>query len=489
MRTTPVPFTLVAAGMLVLVLALVSGAQPTGKDGKSADEVAEELEKALKGLRATPAPPSNIPPAPVAPGPPVSSPSGGRFAYLGLVPGQSTKADVDLLLGDPTEERDGRYVYQAPAKAPDVEQISVTYVKGTRKIEQIEVRLKRPINYREFAARAGQRVLEEGDDDDWVWDYRIPGFLGLGAPTSTGPTPPAAAQRLRYVSPQFLADRFVARGDSAAGGQQIDNAITEYEKASRMDPSYALPYLKIGALHQRRKATGQARRYFVAATKAEYPARGKAQGHVHLGLLAYGDKNDGQARAEFTRASQVDPTDADAFFGIGLVEQRAKRFKEAAAAYQKAIGLKRDHVAALHNLGMIQEREGNLKGALASYQKAVDHRPTHASASHKLADVALRAGDFAAAEKECRRRLAVQADESETMVTLAMALSSQAPERSGLMGLLTDDPHLKEAVEWLDRAVTAGYANRAMLEQSPYLRQLREQSPNAFNRVVGKVKP
>lgn len=105
----------------------------------------------------------------------------------------------------------------------------------------------------------------------------------------------------------------------------------------------------------------------------------------------------------------------------------------------------------------------------------------------QLADAALRANDFAAAEKECRRRLGVQPDDAEAMVSLAMALSSQAPELSGLLALLADEPRLKAALEWRDKAVAAGYRNRQPFEQSPYLHQVREQSSFSFNQILSKI--
>lgn len=54
------------------------------------------------------------------------------------------------------------------------------------------------------------------------------------------------------------------------------------------------------------------------------------------------------------------------------------------------------------------------------------------------------------------------------MVFMAMALSSQIPDRHAVVGLLNwllsnKDPHLKGALDWLDKAVSAGYTDKANL--------------------------
>jgi hypothetical protein len=68
----------------------------------------EELDKALRGETAAPTTSPSIPVArPGAPADAVRAPApqagGGQLDYQGLLPGKSTRVDVDFALGDPTE--------------------------------------------------------------------------------------------------------------------------------------------------------------------------------------------------------------------------------------------------------------------------------------------------------------------------------------------------------------------------------------------------
>jgi hypothetical protein len=95
--------------------------------------------------------------------------------------------------------------------------------------------------------------------------------------------------------------------------------------------------------------------------------------------------------------------------------------------------------------------------------------------------------DFTEAENTARRRLAQEPDDTTAMVQLAMALSSQAPERAALLALFQEDAQLKDALEWLDKAISRGYRDRRELESSTYFRRVREQESRSFNNLLGRL--
>lgn len=416
-----------------------------------------------------------------------------RLEFFGLVPGLSTKTDVELLLGDPVGAEEGRSLYSPPEQAADAERIEAVYVKGNRQLLMLDVSLKRPVPYSDLAAAAGQRVLLEKGADR-TWEYRTPGFLGLGYPGPGGGTP-QLVDRLRYVSPQFVADLFVARGEKAEYEKRSDDALTEYEKASRIDPRYALPYLRMGKLHEK-SAADKALLYFTAATKADYPPRAKAEAYYLIGRREHNDNKAESAQKAYVQAIAEDSTYAPAYFWLGRLYRIAlKKPQEAIAAFEKAIALKPEGSLtyyAWYNIGAVHEEQGNTKAAASAFRKAMEADPSdpvenNAKASHQLAWNLLKSNDFSAAEKACRQRLEHEKGDRMAMLYLAMALSSQAPERPALFGLFIDDPRLKESLEWLEKAVAAGYGDKAALEGSPYLKQLREQSSLSFNRLVSKI--
>lgn len=416
-----------------------------------------------------------------------------RLEFFGLLPGKSTKTDVELLLGDPVGVEGGRSFYSPPEQATDAERVEVAYIKGSRLLLMLDVILKRRIPYADMAAAAGQRVLVEKSDDR-VWEYRTPGFLGLGYPSDG--VPPQSVDRLRYVSPQFIADLFIVRGEKAEDEKRTDDAFTEYEKASRIDPRYALPYLRMGKLYEK-SATDKALLYFTAATKADYPPGAKAEAYYLIGRREHNDNKLEPAQKAYAQAIVEDPAYAPAHFWLGRLYRALKKPHEAIAAFEKTVALKPEGSLvyyAWYNIGVIQEDQGNAKAAAGAFRKALEAAPSdpvsdkNPKAIHRLVLNLLKSNEFAAAEKECRQRLDQAKDDVTAMVYLAMALSSQAPERLALMGLLTEDQRLKESLEWLEKAVINGYSDKAALETSPYLKQLREQSSISFKRLLSKIR-
>jgi tetratricopeptide (TPR) repeat protein len=483
---------------VALLVAVPAGAAEKGDAGgglADADAFRGRVERALGGLGGKEdASPALAPtPAPTGgPGPVGEIGAGsGRLAFAGLVPGRSTKVDVDLLLGDPVASRDGRVVYEAPAEAPEADRIEVIYTGDRRLLHLVEVVLKQPLPYGELAARAGRRALVEKDATGRVWEYRIPTLLALGYPAPKD-GPPLTVDRLRYTNAQYLADLFIARGQRAEGEGRPEDALIEFEKATRIDATYAAPYMQMGRLWQARGEPRKALVHYTAATRAAYPASVKAGAHLAVGRLHHEDKQGDLALRALERAVAENPGDAAAHFWTGLTYQSLLRKPaEALAAYQRAVALKPDLAAAHHNTGLIHLEQKDLRAAAAAFQKAVEARPEWVKPSDQLLPLRLTLGDFAGAEQEARRRLALRDADIEAMAYLAMALSSQLPERAALIALLTplseEHPRLKEALEWLGRAVARGYADTVTLEQSPYLRQLREQAPRAFRSVVAGI--
>lgn len=489
-------------GLALVLLLVFSGAlfaqglKPAQfKPAESADELLDQINRAVREqepVSASPKP-TAAPTAGALPGTPSSSsravakPASGRLSYLGLLPGQSSKVDVELLLGDQIETKGDLFIYRPPNEALDAARIEVRYYKESRVLQSLEVVLREPVLYVEIVAHAGRRVLAQKSESGWSWEFFTPTFLALvyvGSPDA----PPMFVDRLRYFAPQSLADLFIRRGEKAESEKKFDDAMTEYEKASRIDPAYALPYLKLGIAHERNVAKDKALLYYTAASEAGYPLRSRAEGHFRVGRLYDQDRQYEMALKSFRRAIAQDPAYPEPYFGIGRMHHIQERFDEAVRAYQKAVDLKPDYAVAHDNLGLVQESEKNFRAAAQSYERALQADPKRSATWHRLARVHLRMSEYSKAEQIARRRLDRQADDATAMVQLAMALSSQAPQRAALLALLSEDARLKEALVWLEKGIAGGYGDRGELVRSPFLQQVREQESRSFNNLLERVK-
>ena len=111
-----------------------------------------------------------------------------------------------------------------------------------------------------------------------------------------------------------------------------------------------------------------------------------------LALLLSGQLSHDCARAVAEIATDADPSDAEAWYDRGLVEQRAGRSADAETAYSRAVSLKADYVDAWVNLGNMQDEQGKTDDAVASYEKAYAAGPSSPLAQYNLGRMLLLKG-------------------------------------------------------------------------------------------------
>jgi tetratricopeptide (TPR) repeat protein len=78
-----------------------------------------------------------------------------------------------------------------------------------------------------------------------------------------------------------------------------------------------------------------------------------------------------EARAEYTKALQLDPHFFVAPYNLGLLEETEGRASAAISAYKKAIALRRGFPPAHFRLGRLYEIQGRNDDAIAEYAKAI----------------------------------------------------------------------------------------------------------------------
>src|ERR1700744_5007297 len=84
------------------------------------------------------------------------------------------------------------------------------------------------------------------------------------------------------------------------------------------------------------------------------------------------------AMADYTRAIELKPDDAEAYNNRGFAKQSGNDLAGALADYNQAIKLKPDFAAAYANRGRIEEIEFDFKDAIADYRRAMKLAPTNA---------------------------------------------------------------------------------------------------------------
>jgi serine/threonine-protein kinase len=138
----------------------------------------------------------------------------------------------------------------------------------------------------------------------------------------------------------------------------VESAVQMYERAVEIDPEYALAHARLAQAHawMHRLDYDLREDRLVAAKRAADRAAALdpdlPDAHVALGLYYYWGRRDyDKAINEFTRALQLEPSNAQALRQVGNVRRRQGRFDEAIKSYQRSADLDPRSHQAWFNLG------------------------------------------------------------------------------------------------------------------------------------------
>jgi tetratricopeptide (TPR) repeat protein len=132
------------------------------------------------------------------------------------------------------------------------------------------------------------------------------------------------------------------------------NAIADFEKASKVNKKFADAFNNIGAVYFVEKNFGQAAKYFKKAVALDET---RATFHVNLGAAWFSPKKLDRAVNEYARALQLDPDALVQNARAGINAQVLNPEERAAYEYM---------------LAKIQAKRGNLQECLVCLKKAKD---------------------------------------------------------------------------------------------------------------------
>src|SRR5712691_826801 len=126
--------------------------------------------------------------------------------------------------------------------------------------------------------------------------------------------------------------------------ENIDSAISAFNRALSLDPKYAQAYAALGQAYWHGYQEGQHGSEWMekagsACKQAAAEAPGLADGHTCLGRVYAGAGEYEKAVAEFQKATSLDPTSDEAFRGLAAAYQKLNKPAEAEATFRKAISL------------------------------------------------------------------------------------------------------------------------------------------------------
>ena len=144
-----------------------------------------------------------------------------------------------------------------------------------------------------------------------------------------------------------------------------------------------------------------------------------------------------EAATAFEQAVALDPTNGNAFYGLGNVYAELGRWADAVNAYYKAVSLNREDVEAYNNLGVALGRRGLHVQAAAAFERAIKIYPKWAEPHYHLGEARRALGQEEEARAAFERALRLRPDYASRpprpFTTAAANRPAPAPPGSGVL--------------------------------------------------------
>ena len=162
--------------------------------------------------------------------------------------------------------------------------------------------------------------------------------------------------------------------------ENIDSAISAFNRALSLDPKYAQAYAALGKAYWVGYEEGEGGSDWVekaraACNQAVVNAPKLTEAYVCLGSVYAGTGEYEKAVTQLQTATTLDPTSDDAFRGLAEAYGKLNKPAEAEATYRKAIALRPQYWAGYSWLGVFYWQQGRYDDAAKAFQEVVSLGP------------------------------------------------------------------------------------------------------------------
>jgi len=201
--------------------------------------------------------------------------------------------------------------------------------------------------------------------------------------------------------------------------RKIEEAISHYKMAIKLEPDYAIAHNNLGIALFHAKMIEGAISHYKMAIKLN-PDFAKAYSDLGIALVAEG-KNE-EAISHYKMAIKINPDYANAYNNLGGVLFSIRKTEEAISHYKMAIKIKPDLSDAYNNLGVVLQTEGKNSEAISHYKMAIKLNPDSAKAYNNLGAVLFNAKMNEEAIDYYKEAIRVQPDFAEAYNNLGAVL-------------------------------------------------------------------
>jgi len=169
----------------------------------------------------------------------------------------------------------------------------------------------------------------------------------------------------------------------------VDEAMTQFQKALEINPTYADAYYNLGLAFFQKGHVDEA---IIEYQKALGIDPNYALVHSNLGLAFFQKGYVDEAIIEYKKALEIDPNYALVHNNLGNAFSHIERIGEAIVEYQKALEINPDYADAHYNLGLSFAQKGEVNEAMRQYQRALEINPSIVEARYNLGNIFFKMG-------------------------------------------------------------------------------------------------
>lgn len=171
------------------------------------------------------------------------------------------------------------------------------------------------------------------------------------------------------------------RGHSLLNKGQIDDAISDLNKAVELNPKDAGAYFYRGNAYYKKGQIDKALSDYSEAIKINprYTNAYFSRGLHYVGVEEYS-----KAISDFNKVISITPDNASAYYYRGASYFGKKKYKKALSDYDKAIELDPEYVNAYINRGLYYHGINQYPKAISDYSKALELNPSSPAAKQLL---------------------------------------------------------------------------------------------------------
>ena len=182
---------------------------------------------------------------------------------------------------------------------------------------------------------------------------------------------------------------YLLLGASLYWAGKVDDAVSEYQEALRLDPNNAMAYQLLGIASGWKGDIDSAQDFFLTANRLD---ANKADTHMNLGSTYAVQNKLEEALEHFRRAAELAPREPLYHYQLATLYESLGRDEQAEQSFKKALHFFPAYEDAQLSLGALYEKMSRPEDALKFYKKAVKTKPGDYVARLRYAFLLVRQG-------------------------------------------------------------------------------------------------